>query len=158
MGAPTDPRAPAHASLRKEMGLALLSEIGARSVCHHLQKWARDPRLVELLQRINEEGVHNVSEVQGLIRDLGGTPRETSFRRRALARALCWTSPVLGTRTVLRVVHNGADTLSRWYRQYANFLVQVEDLEHARTCELLARRKQRHAQLLESWIRHMPRR
>ena len=145
-------------SLRREMGLALLSEIGARSVCHHLQARVRDPKLAELLQRINEEGVHNVTEVQQLIRDLGGKPRRTSFRRRALARALTWMAPIVGARPVLRIVHNGADTLSRWYRLYANYLVQAGDPEHARMCERLSRRKNHHAQALDAWIRHMPRR
>lgn len=145
-------------SLRREVGLALLSEIGARSVCHHLQARVKDPKLADLLQRVNEEGVHNVSEVQQLIRELGGQPRRTSFRRRALARALTWMVPIVGTRPVLRIVHNGADTLSRWYRLYANYLVQAGDAEHARMCERLSRRKHHHAQALDAWIRHMPRR
>ncbi len=145
-------------TLRREMGLALLSEIGARSVCHHLQARVKDDQLAELLQRINEEGVRNVSEVQQLIRELGGKPRRTSFRRRALARALTWMAPIVGARPVLRIVHNGADTLSRWYRLYANYLVQAGDTEHARMCERLSRRKRHHAQALDAWIRHMPRR
>lgn len=145
-------------SLRREMDLALLSEIGARSVCHHMQRRVRQPELAELLQRINEEGVRHVSEVQQLIRDLGGEPRRTSFRRRALARALTWTTPVVGARPVLRIVHHGADTLARWYRQYANYLMQVGDPEHAVVCEELSRRKRHHAQALDTWIRHMNRR
>ena len=82
------------ASLVADMHLALLSEIGARSIHDHLRRVVRDPALQALLARLNEEGQEVVAALQDLIRSMGGRPRKTSFRRRVLARCLALASRV----------------------------------------------------------------
>ena len=140
------------------MHLALLSEIGARSMYDHLSRRARDPALRALLERLNLEGADTVGRLRELMLGMGGRPRRTSRRRRALARLLALASRVVGVRPVLRVCHNAAETVSRWYGEYALFLARLGDHERARVCERLQGVKRLHAQALEAWVSRIPRR
>ena len=78
----------ARQALVRELHLALLSEVGARSVCDHLRRRVRDAALDAVLARVNEEGATVVEEVQGLLRTLGAcllytspSPRDLSTSR-----------------------------------------------------------------------------
>lgn len=145
----------AQTALRKELELSLLSEIGARAVCDHLRRHVSDPALVECLVRVNQEGADVVLRVQELVRSLGGLPRTTSLRRRALARGLALLARVSGPRPVVRVAQDACETVSRWYVHYAVFLARHGLLEEARTCQDLAAVKRRHADSLAAFTRHL---
>jgi hypothetical protein len=145
-------------SLVKDMHLALLSEIGARSIYDHLRRAVRDQDLAALLARLNEEGAASVAGLQELMRGMGGRPRRTSFRRRALARALALASRVTGVRPVLRICHHAEETVGRWYVEYRQFLLLLGDEGRARTCDELAHVKRRHAQALGAWITNIAQR
>ncbi len=145
-------------SLLRDMHLALLSEIGARSIYDHLRRRIRDPELNSLLERLNESGKDSIQRLQDLIRGMGGRPRRTSFRRRTLARVLALTSRITGYRFVLRVCLNAEDTVGRWYAEYASFLARLGDSERALICEELCQIKRAHAQALGAWVSNMARR
>lgn len=147
--------AKARASLVRDMKLALLSEIGARSIYDHLRRHVRDEELRAVLVQLNEEGAESVRRLRELVQELGGRPRRTSFRRRALARALALASRVIGVRIVLRICLNAEETVGRWYQQYALFLLRLDDPERARVCQDLARVKQTHAQTLGAWVTNL---
>lgn len=167
MGAPTGQqrtevsaeRAPAasYAALVKDVKLALLSEIGARAVFDHIARRARDEQLARMAEGMNREGIDLVARVQELIRGMGGKPRRTSFRRRALARLLVYGAPVLGPRRVLRVVRDAELTVGRWYAEYAYFLVRAGDGERARAFEELRSVKERRALALGAWVDNLAR-
>ena len=95
--------AASYRSLVRDAKLALLSEIGARAVFDHIARRSRDAELGRMAESMNREGIDLVARVQELIREMGGRPRRTSFRR-ALARLLVHGAPVLGPRRVLRIV------------------------------------------------------
>lgn len=148
----------AYRSLLRDMHLALLSEIGARSIYDHLGRIARDPELRAVLERLNHQGAESVTRLRELMIGLGGRPRRTSFRRRALARALSWTSRVTGMRPALRICQNAEETVSRWYAEYEIFLARIGDAERARVCGELARVKRLHSQALGAWVSNIHRR
>jgi len=141
-------------SLTRDMHLALLSEIGARSIYDHLRRHVKDDELRRLLVKLNEEGIESVALLQELIRSMGARAKRTSLRRRALARLLALASRVIGVRIVLRICYNAEDTVSRWYSEYRHYLLSLDDVERAQTCERLAVAKRLHAQALETWIAH----
>ena len=91
----------AYRSLLKDLRRTLLSEIGARAVYDHIARRARDPELAGLAVELNEEGVDLVATVQELMRGMGGRPRRTSLRRRALARLLVQSTWLTGARPAL---------------------------------------------------------
>ncbi|MFT5734440.1 MAG: hypothetical protein ACJA0P_001200 [Planctomycetota bacterium] len=142
----------AYRSLVADVKLALLSEIGARSVFDHIARRARDEELATVAARLNDDGVELVARVQELIRSMGGKPRRTSFRRRALARVLVYGVPVTGPRPVLGLIRHAEETVARWYAQYALFLVRIGDHERARAFEELRAIKERHAHALGAWV------
>jgi len=148
----------AYSSLLKDMHLTLLSEIGARSIYDHLGRLTRDPELRALLRRLNQEGAESVRQLQELMRGMGGRPRRTSLRRRALARVLALSSRVLGARLVLRLCQNAEETVGRWYADYGLFLARIGDVERARECETLAVIKRLHSQALGAWVTNLRRR
>ena len=137
------------------MKLALLSEIGARAIYNHLGRHAHDEDLKSMLGKLNQEGAEVVVRLQDLIRGLGGRPRRTSFRRRAMARILALASRMIGMRPVLRVCLNAEETVERWYGEYCLFLMRLGDRERARTCTELAEIKHLHAQALSAWIQNL---
>jgi len=149
---------PAYRSLLSEMRLALLSEIGARSIYDHLGRRAPQDDLQKLLRRLNVEGGESVEALRNLMIGMGGRPRRTSRRRRLLARVLAALSPVFGRRIVLRICLNAEETVARWYGEYAVYLTRLDDHARARTCEELRGVKLLHAGALEAWIGHMGRR
>ncbi len=144
-------------SLLRDMQLTLLSEIGARSVYDHLARRVRDPQLKRLLERLNQEGAQQVARLQELIAEMGGRPRRTSFRRRALARILAHTTRLAGPRPALRICMNASETVSRWYAEYALLLVRIGDPGRAEQCEELRRVKVLHAQALGAWVSNIKR-
>jgi hypothetical protein len=88
---------------------------------------------------------------------MGGRPRRTSLRRRALARVLALSSRVLGAPLVLRVCQNAEETVGRWYADYGLFLVRIGDVERARECDALAVTKRLHSQALGAWVTNLRR-
>ena len=142
----------ARQALVRELHLALLSEVGARSVCDHLRRIVRDAALDAVLARVNEEGATVVEEVQGLLRTLGAAPRRTSLRRRVLARLLASSARVLGPAPVVRIAQDASAKVARWYLQYAWFLAGHGALEEARTCQRLAATKRLHADSLAAFV------
>jgi len=138
-------------SLVKDVKLALLSEIGARAVYDHIARRAKDPDLSAMAEGMNREGIDLVARVQELIRGMGGKPRRTSFRRRALARVLVHGAPILGVRRVLRVIRDAEQTVGRWYAEYAVFLMRLGDEPRARAFEELRAQKERRAMALGAW-------
>ncbi|MFT5050930.1 MAG: demethoxyubiquinone hydroxylase (CLK1/Coq7/Cat5 family) [Chlamydiales bacterium] len=145
-------------SLLKDMRQALLSEIGARSIYDHLSRRVQDPELRSLLVHLNQEGVLGVERLRELMRGLGGRPRRTSFRRRAMARALCASSRVVGVRTVLRVCAHAEETVSRWYAEYSAFFMRSGDRERAHAFGRMSIEKQIRARALGAWVTNLRRR
>jgi len=139
------------------MKLALLSEIGARSVTDHLAHRVDDEELRSMMLRLNQEGVEVIDRLRGLMIEIGGRPRETSLRRRALARLLVLLSRVIGVRFVLRVCMNACETVARWYGQYQVFFTQLGEDERAALCGELAETKRRHALALGAWVSNLAR-
>lgn len=154
---PPEARERAYRSLVKDVKLALLSEIGARAVFDHIARRARDEEIGSFAQGLNREGIDLVARLQDLIRGMGGQPRRTSFRRRALARLLVHGAPVLGTRRVLRIVRDAERTVGRWYAEYALFLVRIGDTERGRAFEELRAAKERRACALSAWVDNLVR-
>ncbi|MEL6430491.1 MAG: hypothetical protein AAFU73_07360 [Planctomycetota bacterium] len=150
-------RTSAFRSLGSDVKLALLSEIGARAVFDHIARRASDPDLAGLAAEMNREGIELVQEVQDLLRTLGVRPRRTSFRRRALARFLVHGSPILGVRRVLRVIRDAEITVSRWYAEYALFLLRLGEVELAERFEALRAAKVRRAGNLSAWVDNVAR-
>lgn len=158
LGRPSPESLRARRLLLKDMGQALLSEIGARSIYDHLSRRVADPQLQGLLVQLNRQGIGSVARLQELMRGLGGRPRRTSFRRRAMARALCHGSRVIGVRTVLRVCAHAEETVSRWYTQYSAYFLAAGDLERARAFQELSTEKQVRARALGAWVTNLRRR
>ncbi len=107
---------------------------------------------------LNQEGVDLVATVQELMRGMGGRPRRTSLRRRALARLLVHSTWLTGARPALRLVQSAEETVSRWYGDYAQFLVRLGDHERAAAFEELRLVKQRRAMILGAWVDNLVRR
>ena len=139
-------------------GAIVLATSVTSHVIYGLRRKVRDEELASLLARLNEEGAESVARLQELMRGMGGRPRRTSFRRRALARALALASRATGVRPVLRICHNAEETVGRWYVQYGQFLRRLGDEPRARECEDLSRVKRLHAQALGAWITNIRRR
>ena len=148
----------AYRSLLKDLRRTLLSEIGARAVYDHIARRARDPELAGLAVELNEEGVDLVATVQDLMRGMGGRPRRTSLRRRALARLLVQSTWLTGARPALRLIRSAEETVGRWYGDYAQFLVRLGDHERAAAFEELRLVKQRRAMILGAWVDNLARR
>lgn len=147
----------AYKSLVRDVKLALLSEIGARAVFDHIARRAGDEELKAVARELNDDGIALVESVQELIRSMGGKPRRTSFRRRALARVLVYGAPITGPRSALRLIKHAEETVARWYARYAMFLVQIGDHERAQAFEDLRATKERHAQIIGAWVNNIGR-
>lgn len=158
-GSDTAAEAPriSYRALARDVKLALLSEIGARAVFDHIARRARDPQLAAMATSFNREGIDFVSNVQDLLRSMGVRPRRTSLRRRALARALVMSAPVIGPRRVLRIIRDAERTVARWYAEYALFLVRAGDGERARAFEEMREHKERRANALSAWVDNLVR-
>lgn len=147
----------AYRSLVRDVKLALLSEIGARAVFDHIARRAADRDLAEVAKQLNQDGIYLVDRVQTLIRSMGGKPRRTSFRRRALARVLVYGVPITGPRAPLRLIKHAEETVARWYARYAMFLVRIGDNERAQAFEDLRALKERRAQTIGAWVNNIGR-
>lgn len=147
----------AMASLEADVRIALLSEIGARALTDHLARKVRDPDLQGLASTLNQEGIELVAEVQQLVRDMGGRPRRTSFRRRALARALVAARHVISLRAVLRLLQHQEETLARWYGEYALYLARIGETVRAASFDKLSATKRRRAEAVAAWVSNMAR-
>lgn len=148
----------ARRAVLKDMRQALLSEIGARSIYDHLSRRVSDPELQGLLTYLNQEGARGVERLQEQMRGIGGRPRRTSFRRRAMARALCWSSYVIGVRAVLRICAHAEETVSRWYNEYSAFFLSCGDRERARVFRDMSLEKQLRGRAVSAWISNLRRR
>ena len=141
-----------HATLLREMHLALLSEFGARAVYADLARWLRDPELKRVLTGLSAESGEQVRALSETMAALGGRPRSSSARRRVLAAALALSTPILGRRIVLRTCASAADKASRWYAYFQIHLMQIGLTELAATCGRLSDVRRSHAQALETWV------
>ena len=146
-----------HRTLVRDMKLALLSEIGARSIYDHLGRHVKDEDLRALLAQLNGTGEESVRRLRELMIDLGAQPRTTSLRRRALARGLALASRVTGVRFALRICMNAEETVGRWYQSYGLFLMKLDDPDRARVCQELSQIKRQHAQVLGAWVGNLRR-
>jgi len=140
------------------MRQALLSEIGARAIYDHLSRRIQDPELRSLMVQLNLDGIRSVDQLRDVMRGLGGKPRRTSFRRRAMARALCASSRLIGPRAVLRVCAHAEETVARWYAEYSAYFLQSGDRERARLFGQLSIEKQLRARALGAWVTNLRRR
>ena len=154
---PADQRG-SYRSLLRDLERTLLSEIGARAVYDHIARRARDPEFAALAVELNREGVDLVATVQELMRGMGGRPRRTSLRRRLLARLLVHSTAVTGARPALRLIRSAEETVSRWYGDYAQYLVQLGDHERAAAFDELRLIKQRRVMVLGAWVDNLARR
>lgn len=143
-----------HPSLLKDMRLALLGELGARSVYARLAGVVRDLELRAVLERLDEAEGEQVERMRELMIELGGDPPARSRRRAVAAQVLVLVSRLVGPRLALRLCQDAEATTSRWYQAYARYLERVSEPEAARTCEELSLTKRRHAQILQTWIDH----
>lgn len=144
-----------HAALLRELRVALLAELGAREMYLRLGRVVKDPELAQVLERLHHDEVGIVERLRGLIGTLGGRPRRRSLRRTWLARGLAWSSAVAGRRLALRICTDAEETRSRWYGHFAEYLLGCRLLEEARLCSELAALKDRHAQILHTWVEHL---
>lgn len=140
-------------ALRSELELALLAELGARSIYPSLAAVARDGNLVSALGRMHQEQEEQVERLRGLMAGLGLRPRRRSVRRHLLARAFAASSRVLGLRLVLRTCVHAQTTAARWYAQDRDWFLARGDRGRALVCDDLATTKLRHAQVLDTWVR-----
>jgi hypothetical protein len=143
-----------HASLLREMHLALLSEFGARAAYSDLARWLRDPDLKRLLRGLSEESGEQARTLSGAMAALGGRPPSASLRRRMLAAGLALSTPILGRRIVLRTCSSAADKASRWYAYFQIHLLGLGLGELAATCGRLSEVRRSHAQALDSWVQN----
>ena len=142
------------AVLLREMNLALLAELGARSIYADLIGLSRDEELRKVLARLLQEEQEQIADLARMMAELGGRPRTKSLRRRLLAGALARLSPLIGRRVVLRVCAQAEDKASRWYNHFQHHLLGLGEADHARTCSRLSLTKRRHAQALQTWVEH----
>lgn len=141
-----------------EMLRALRAELGARSLYGWLARLARDRELRRLMGGLEEEEEQQVDELCRLLTSLGLRPRRWSLRRRAASCLLAWSTPVFGTRPVLRLCQEAEGTASRWYACFAEHFVRTGAPEEARLCNSMALLKSRHAGALEAFVGHAGRR
>ncbi len=146
------------AALVAEMHRAFLAEIGARSMYGWLARLARDSELRQLLARFQEEELHQLDRLGVVMAALGERPRRRGLRRRLMAAALALTVPVVGSRPALRICEEAEGTAARWYAHFRELLDGCGRADLAAECDRLATTKLRHAQALEAWVRHAPRR
>ena len=145
-----------HGALIDDMQLALRSEFGASYIYPALARITRDDELARVLDQLHLESREAVATLRSIMTELGGRPARGRFRRWVAAWVLALSSPLTGMRLPLRICFEAETTVARWYSQYANYLVQVGDVERARICRDLGDAKQRHGQVLETWVRHLP--
>lgn len=141
-----------HPTLLAEMRLALLSEFGAEAAYGLLARRAADEEMREVFGRMEDEERVQIGRLRALMQELGARPQRRSLRRRFAARLLVASSRLVGPGFTLRICREAEDTVGRWYREYANHLVRVGELDAARTCEELRIVKERHSLLLGAWI------
>ena len=141
-----------HRALLVDMRRALLAEFGARAIYGQLARVVHDDVLVDVLTRMREEEGLQIERLRALMIALGARPRRRSLRRRLLAAALAYTTPIFGRRFALRTCHEAENTASRWYAQYREYLARCGEQAHAQTCGELSLIKLRHAQALLAWL------
>jgi rubrerythrin len=145
-----------HDALIADMRLALRSEFGASYVYPALARITRDDELASALDQLHLESREQVATLRKLMTELGGRPPRGRLRRWIAAWVLALATPVTGMRLPLRLCFEAESAVSRWYTQYRTYLVQVGDADRARICHELSVAKQRHAQVLATWVRHLP--
>jgi rubrerythrin len=145
-------------ALVAEMHRAYLSEIGARSIYGWLARLVRDSALRQLLARFQEEEARQLDRLERVMATLGRRPRRRGLRRRVMAALLASTVPVVGSRPALRICEEAEGTAARWYAHFRELLDRAGRADLAAECGRLATTKLRHAQALEAWVRHAPRR
>jgi rubrerythrin len=141
-----------------EMLRALRAELGARALYGWLARLARDRELRRLMGGLEEEEDRQVDDLCRLLASLGERPRRWSLRRRTASFLLAWSTPVFGTRPVLRLCEEAEGTASRWYACFAEHFVRSAAPEEARRCNAMALLKARHASALQAFVNHAHRR
>lgn len=144
---------PVHPSLVADMRIALLAELGARSIYGQLSKRMRDAELRQVIAQFHEEESQIIATVQRLLLLCGArNVPARSLRRALLAWMLASSSRGRSDSLALRSCHDSELTVARWYSEYARYLGQIGARAEARTCEELAQAKIRHARILEAWM------
>jgi demethoxyubiquinone hydroxylase (CLK1/Coq7/Cat5 family) len=146
-----------HDALVADMRLALRSEFGASYVYPALARMTRDDELASVLDELHLESREQVAALRKLMKELGGRPARGRFRRWVAAWVLALAAPFTGARLALRICCEAETTVARWYSEYSAYLIQAGLTDPARTCHELGAAKRRHAQVLETWVRHLPR-
>lgn len=134
------------------MALALRSEFGARSFYRLSIPLTFDRELRGVLERLRAEQEDQIRLLRELMRELGGSPRRSSARRLVGSILTSGVSLVLGRSFGLRVCVDASWTVARWYGQYRAYFVRLDDTGRAERCAALATTKQRHAQVLQTWL------
>ena len=139
-------------ALLGEMREALRAEFGARAIYRRLSKLVRDPVLAELLARFAEDEATQIEELRAVMVELGAKPRRGSLRRRLLAEALAWTTPLIGSRLALRICTDAEETRARWYAHFQEYLLRTGANATSTVCARLSTTKLRHAGALRAWV------
>ncbi|MHC4892722.1 MAG: hypothetical protein ACYTFV_05005 [Planctomycetota bacterium] len=142
--------------LVRDMRIALRSEFGAYSLYLLLPLIARNDELRKLLIQLRDEQRELIQEVRALIEELGGAPAPRSRWTRAVAAwALFLVTPVCGMRLPLRLCCEAERTVSRWYGEYAMYLVGQGRNGEAIRCQELEMAKRIHATRLSAFVSHL---
>lgn len=149
---------PQDAVLTDMQRFALRSEFGASYIYPALARMARDRELKGVLDQLHLELVEQIVHVRELMTDLGGKPARGRFRRWVAAWALALCTPLIGIRFPLRLCQAAASSASRWYADYARDLALMGKLNCAERSHRFSITKKRHAQILQTWVEHLPHR
>ena len=145
-----------HKALIEDMGLALRSELGARTLYPLLRRRTSDPELRSVLERLAADERDLVPRLAALIEGLGGRPRRRSFRRWLASWAIAFGTLPFGLRFALRLSQDAEAAVARWYGAYRDFFSDAGEVERARECDDFVRVKLLHAQWLETWVENSP--
>jgi len=149
---------PDHETILDEMRRTHLAELGARAIYGQLAALVRDAELKAVLRRLQLEEEDQVQGIAELIRGLGGRPVRRSRRRWLLAGVLALVGAVFGARLALRICCEAEKTASRWYATFQSWFQAQGRMDEARLASRLGVNKHRHAEILQTWIDHAPRR
>lgn len=136
------------------MGLALRSECGARYLYRFLRRRSLGSELRRVLEELEGEERELIDAVAELMSEIGPAPRKWAFRRWVGSAAVWAFSVLIGVRFALRLSVDAEWTVARWYSEYARFLAEGGDTERAERCAAFVTTKQRHAQILQTWVDH----
>jgi hypothetical protein len=122
-------------ALIEDMGLALRSELGARTLYRLLRRRTSDPELRSVLERMAADERDLVPRLAALIEGLGGRARRRSFRRWLASWAIALGTLPFGLRFALRLCQDAEGAVARWYGAYRDYFSKAGDAGRARQCD-----------------------